>query len=109
MKNITSAEFNSEVLTNKQPVLVDFYTDGCPPCRALAPVLQDWEQESANSLKIVKVDAAAQQDLAISYGVNVVPTLFLFSNGKVVAQTVGFKSKNALKQWAEEALRSVPA
>jgi len=109
MKNITSAEFNSEVLASKQPVLVDFYTDGCPPCRALAPVLQEWEQESANNLKFIKVDAAAEVDLAVSYGVSAVPALFLFVNGKVVAQTLGFKSKNALKQWAEEALRSVPA
>ena len=109
MKNITNTEFDFEVLASKQPVLVDFYTESCPPCRALAPVLQEWEQESANNLKFVKVDAATEQDLSVTYGVTVVPTLFLFSNGKVVAQTVGFKSKNALMQWAEEALRSVPA
>jgi thioredoxin len=107
MKKISASEFDSEVLASKQPVVVDFYTDSCPPCRALSPILQEWENESGNSFKVVKVDAAAEYTLAASYGVTAVPALFLFSNGKVVAQSLGLKSKNSLKQWAGEALRPV--
>src|SRR5215471_15745888 len=109
MKKINSSDFDSEVLASKQSVVVDFYTEDCPPCRALSPILQEWEEESTDVLKIVKVDAAAEPALAASYGVAAVPALFLFSNGKVIARTVGLKSKNNLKQWADEALRLVPS
>jgi thioredoxin 1 len=106
MKQINSTQFESEVLAAKEPVLVDFFTENCPPCRALAPILQEWELESKNGVKVVKVDAAADQELAASYSVAAVPALFLFQNGKCIAQTVGLKSKRNLNQWVEEALRS---
>ena len=108
MKQVTGAQFDSEVLASKEPVVVDFYTDDCGPCRALSPILQDWALESNGTVKVVKVDAASESVLAASYGVNVVPTVLLFSNGKCVAQTVGLKSKNNMKKWYEDALK-VPA
>ena len=105
MKSITAAEFDSEVLTAREPVVVDFYTAECPPCRALSPILEEWELESAGSFKLVKVDAAAEPQLAASYGVRAVPALYLFSGGKCVGQSVGLKSKNNLKKWFQEAER----
>ena len=109
MKQINSAQFESEVLAAKGPVLVDFFTEDCPPCRALAPILQEWELEAKNGVKVVKVNAGADQDLAASYNVGAVPALFLFVNGKCVGQTVGLKSKRNLTEWVEEALRSPAA
>jgi thioredoxin len=106
MKLITSTEFDSEVLTVREPVLVDFFTEHCSPCRAMAPILQEWENEANGTIKIVKVDAAAETTLASSYGVNAVPAFYLFSKGKCVGQTMGLKSKSSIKKWAEEALRS---
>jgi len=106
MKQINSAQFESEVLGAKGPVLVDFFTEDCNPCRALAPILQEWELESEAGVKVVKVDAVADQALAVSYNVGAVPALFLFVDGKCVAQTVGLKSKRNLTQWVEDALRS---
>ncbi len=99
MKQITGAEFESEVLGSKEPVLVDFYTDTCPPCRMMAPVLQEMETEANGQFKIVKVDAAAEAELASSYGVKSVPSFFAFSNGKCVGQTIGAKSKANIKKW----------
>jgi len=106
MKQIKGAEFDAEVIGSKQPVVVDFYTDDCPPCRALSPVLQQWEEDSNGAYKVVKVDAAVEADLAASYGVRAVPSLFLFSNGKCVGQTVGLKSKNSMQKWVSESLRT---
>ena len=105
MKRITQVEFDSEVLASTVPVLVDFYTDTCPPCRAMAPILQEWETEADGSLKIVKVDAASELALASSYRVNAVPAFFLFSKGACVAQTVGLKSKSSMKKWFDDALK----
>src|SRR3974377_419570 len=106
MKQITAAQFDSEVLNAKGPVLVAFSTEHCPPGLALAPVLQEWELESEQRIKVLNVDAGAEQALAASYGVTAVPALFLFLNGKCVGQTTGLKSKKALNQWAADALRA---
>lgn len=106
MKQITQAEFETEVLGSKGPVLVDFYTDTCPPCRMMAPVLQEMETEANGAFKVVKVNAATEAALATSFRVSAVPSFFAFSNGKCVGQTLGAKSKANIKKWFEESVRS---
>ncbi len=106
MKQVTGGDFDSEVLRSKEPVLVDFYTDGCGPCRMMAPVLQEIEAEANGQLKIVKVDAAADAELAASYGVRGVPAFYAFANGKCVGQTIGARSKDRMKTWFAEAIRA---
>jgi thioredoxin 1 len=106
MKQITRLDFDTEVLGSKEPVLVDFFTDGCAPCRMMAPVLQEIEAEASGQLKIVKIDAAAEIELAASYGVRAVPAFYAFANGKCVGQTVGAKSKANMKKWFEDSVRA---
>ena len=106
MRQITGAEFESEVLGSKEPVLVDFYTDGCQPCRMMAPVLQEMETEANGGFKVVKIDAAAEASLAVSYNVRSVPSFFAFVNGKCVGQTLGAKSKANMKMWLEDSIRT---
>ena len=106
MKQINGVEFESEVLAAKQPVIVDFYSQDCGPCRMMAPVLQEWESEANGAIKIVKVDIGEEQDLASSFRVNAVPAFFAFSNGKCVGQTLGLKSKANIKKWFAEAVAS---
>ena len=106
MKQISSTEFDAEVLRSKEPVLVDFFTDGCGPCRMLAPVLEELASEGNGLFKLVKVDAASESALAASLGVNAVPALFVFKNGNVIGQTIGLKSKASLKKWFEDSLRT---
>jgi thioredoxin 1 len=106
VKQITNSEFEAEVLRSKEPVLVDFFTDGCAPCRTMAPLLQELETESNGALKVVKVDAAAEPVLAASYRINAVPAFFAFANGKCVGQTLGMKSKSSMKKWFDDVLRS---
>lgn len=106
MKQVTGVDFDTEVLRSKEPVLVDFFTDGCQPCRMTAPVLQEIETESNGQIKVVKVDAAADAELASSYAVRAVPAFYVFSNGKCVGQTVGAKSKASMKKWFEDSIRA---
>ena len=106
MKQVSGAEFDAEVLRSKEPVLVDFFTDGCAPCRMMAPVLQEISDEANGQFRIVKVDAAAEAELAASYGVRAVPAFYAFANGKCVGQTVGAKSKANMKKWFEDAVRA---
>ncbi|MGA2870529.1 MAG: thioredoxin family protein [Verrucomicrobiota bacterium] len=107
MKQITRAEFESEVLGSKEPVLVDFYTDSCPPCRMMAPVLQEMETEANGQFKVVKIDAGVEGQLASTFRVNSVPAFFVFNNGKCVGQTLGAKSKVHMKKWLEDSIRSL--
>jgi len=86
MKQITSSGFETEVLRCSTPVLIDFCSADCPPCHTLAPNLQGIEDESGDSLKVVKVDIAREPDLANSFQIRAVPTVVLFSNGRQVAQ-----------------------
>jgi thioredoxin len=106
MKQITRADFDGEVLVSPQPVLVDFYTDGCAPCRAMSPVLQEWENEAKGAFKVVKIDASAEAELASTYRVNAVPAFLVFSKGRCLGQTIGMKSKSSMKKWFEDSLKS---
>jgi thioredoxin 1 len=106
MTQVTNANFDAEVLKSKEPVLVDFYTDTCNPCRMMAPVLAEIETESNGSLKVVKINAADEFELSNMFRVSGVPAFFAFANGKCVGQTIGAKSKANMKKWFEDSVRT---
>ncbi len=99
MKTIVDEnDFDAEVIKQTGVVLVDFYTDGCAPCRMMMPVLEELAIEQSE-LKIVKVDAAANNALAANFRVSAVPTFVLFNNGQVKGQFTGARSKKNLIEW----------
>ena len=89
VKSITSQDFSEEVLNQKGIVLVDFFATWCPPCKMLAPVLEK-VSESRQSFKIVKVNIDQNPDKASEYDVEVVPTLLVFKDGKMVKKSEGY-------------------
>jgi thioredoxin 1 len=86
---LNEANFQAEVLDCQLPVLVDFWTDYCGPCKNLVPVLDQLTQDVTGRAKVVKVDAVANTALAVRYGVRSVPNLLFFKNGEVKDQVVG--------------------
>ena len=96
--NITSKqEFEEKVLKNKKVVLVDFWAEWCPPCRAMAPILHDISEENDDLIDIVKVDIEANQEnnmLASEYGVMSIPNMPMFLHGKEKERLVGTTSKS---------------
>ena len=92
----TELDFNAEVLQSPVPVLVDFYTPHCAPCRSMTPTLADLATELEGRAKIVKIDASEWPDLANEHRVTAVPTLLVFRAGQVVHRMVGAKSKRQL-------------
>jgi len=96
--NLTTANFETEVLKSKTPVLVDFYAQWCPPCRLLAPILEELVEELKGKIKIGKLDVDKNQSIASQYGVMSIPTLILFKNGKEEKRIIGLRTKEELKR-----------
>ncbi len=97
--NVTSANFEQEVINSKGIVLVDFWATWCPPCRMIAPVLESIAREKAGEIKIVKVNTDQEQLLSRKYQISSIPTLILFNNGKVINRTAGAIPKAQLLNW----------
>lgn len=94
---ITVANFEEEVLKSDIPVLLDFWATWCGPCRMLAPVVAQIAAEREGSLKVGKVNVDDEPALAMQFGINSIPTLVLFKDGKPVNKTVGFMPKAAIE------------
>lgn len=102
---VTDSTFEREVLQASQPVLVDFYADWCGPCRAIAPIVDEIARELNDKLKVVKLDVDQNPETAMQYGVQSIPTLLLFKDGKEVERLIGYMSKSKLLSKIEPYLR----
>jgi thioredoxin 1 len=103
LPTVSDATFQRDVLESDVPVLVDFGADWCPPCRAIAPVLESLAAER-DDLRIVSVDVDHNTATAASYGVQGLPTLILFRNGREAARVTGALPKTRLVAALEPAL-----
>jgi thioredoxin 1 len=99
VKEITSANFNQEVLESDLPVLIDFWAEWCGPCKQLAPTVEDVADAMVGSVKVCKMDVDSNQDLAVQFGVRSIPTLLIFKNGEVTSTQIGAISKQQLEDF----------
>lgn len=96
----TNDEFTKQVLKNNKVVLVDFWAGWCMPCRMMAPILDNVAEKMSDKVEIVKVDVEATQDnamLAGKYGVQGIPNMQIFKDGKVVDQLIGMRPQAVLE------------
>ena len=92
----TTENFASEVLEARLPVLVDVWAEWCGPCRMVAPIVEAMASEFDGVMKVGKLDADANQDIVIEYGIQSIPTLMLFKGGEMVSRVIGFKPRERL-------------
>lgn len=85
---INKSNYENEVLKSNKKVLIDFYADWCGPCRAVSPLVDEIAAEHPE-FKVCKINVDEEQELAASFKVMSIPSLFVMENGKIVNQSVG--------------------
>ncbi len=93
---ITSADFDQEVLQSEVPVLVDFMAHWCGPCRVVGPEVDAVAALLEGQAKVFKLDTDVEPELEARYGVRTIPTLLIFKNGEVVDTLHGAQPRKVL-------------
>ena len=98
VKNVTKSTYEAEVLKSDVPVVVDFWAPWCGPCRMQGPILDQLDKEIDGKMKVVKVNVDEEGELAMTFGVQSIPTLLFYKDGKVVDKAIGVRDATAVKK-----------
>ena len=101
---VSKEQFDEEVLKSSIPVLTEFYSDSCIPCKQMSPILGDIEDTYEDKLKVVKVNVNFDAELAEEYQVMASPTIVFFKEGKEVKRVRGLTKKAELEEIVKEIL-----
>ncbi len=93
---LTTDNFATEAEGASVPVVIDFWSEHCGPCKMLAPVLDQIAEEIGDTAKVTKVDVMAQRDLAMKFGIRAVPTLIFMKDGEIKETKTGMMGKEAI-------------
>lgn len=104
--NLTDDNFGETVLTSKKPVVVDFWSDWCTPCKFLAPILEKVLQEFQDKIIFAKVNIDEAPLTSDNYQVYQIPTVMIFKGGKPVSFFIGVQREETIRAWLQENLNN---
>ena len=101
---VTDTNWETEVIQQDKPVLVDFWAPWCGPCRMVAPIVEELADEYSGKVEFRKLNTDDNPRTAAKYGIRSIPTLLVFKAGEPVGQIIGFRPKGDLKKRLDAAL-----
>jgi thioredoxin 1 len=104
--NISDKDFDTQVLGNKLPVLVDFWAEWCGPCKLAGPVLEELSESYKDKVIIVKLNVDENPAMSQKFGVMSIPTTILFKGGKEIGRAVGFSGKETFEDLLKKGVNS---
>ncbi len=104
MEEISKENFEEKVHNNSNNVVVDFYSETCPPCKQLAPVFESVSENLKNKADFFKIKLEGNQEIFAEYGIRSVPTIIVLKQSAPIAESMGFKDEETLTNWIEENL-----
>lgn len=104
--HVSTKTWDAEVLRSNLPVFVDFWAEWCGPCRMVGPAVEQIGKIMAGKVKVAKLDVDENQQIAMKYGVQSIPSLILFKGGKEVARTIGAAPKETYMKFIESSLKA---
>jgi thioredoxin 1 len=104
VREVTDNEFQQEVLQSDVPVVVDFWAPWCGPCRIVSPVVEELSKDYNGSVRFVKVNTDENEQSAMQFGIQVLPTLVIFNQGREVNRLIGFSPKEQLRRQIDRSL-----
>ncbi len=94
---ISDSSFENDVLQSNIPVFVDFWAPWCGPCKAIGPIMEELADDFADKVKFAKCNVDNNPAIPTRYGIQAIPTLILFKNGKIAEQIIGVVPKSKLE------------
>ena len=104
--HVTTQRWDADVLKSDVPVLVDFWAEWCGPCRMVGPAVEQVAKIMAGKVKVAKLNVDENQEIAMRYNVQSIPSILLFKGGKEIARTIGAAPKEAYLKFIENSLKS---
>ena len=106
IRHLTDEDFHQAIRSAETPVIVDFWSPWCMPCRVLAPLIEDAAKKYAGRVEFFKVNVQECPRVAAEFKVSAIPMLMAFREGKVVGGLVGLHNPHSIEQLVESALEA---
>jgi thioredoxin 1 len=97
---LSKDNFNEVVANSDKPVLIDFWATWCGPCKMIAPVIEQVAKERED-IKVCKVNVDEEEELAVKFGIQSIPTLVLVKNGEIAGKAVGYRDYNGVCEFID--------
>ena len=97
---LTKDNFNDVVINSEKPVLIDFWATWCGPCMMIAPVIEQVAKERED-IKVCKVNVDEEEELAVKFAIQSIPTLVLVKNGEIAGKAVGYRDYNGVCEFID--------